>query len=155
MKIAITEDQVIRLKRKLNKQVVNEDFLDDLIKKGSDVVNKGVDAAKDFISGLDIPIEKKSVDEPGKADFISADIDKFYEILDTIDEPILQQKYGQMSRQQKVEAVQIGLQLLGYELPRFGTDGLFGPETAIAVNKYKTEKIYKTMIRHQIYTKPH
>jgi hypothetical protein len=140
MKIAITEDQVIRLKRKLNKQVVNEDFLDDLIKKGSDVVNKGVDAAKDFISGLDVPIEKKSVDEPGKADFISADIDKFYEILDTIDEPILQQKYGQMSRQQKVEAVQIGLQLLGYELPRFGTDGLFGPETAIAVNKYKTEK---------------
>jgi hypothetical protein len=140
MKIAITEDQVIRLKRKLNKQVVNEDFLDDLIKKGGEYVNKGVDVAKDFISGLDIPIEKKSSDDPGKADFVSSDPDKFFEILDTIDEPILQQKYGQMKRQQQVEAVQIGLQLLGYELPRFGTDGLFGPETAIAVNKFKTDK---------------
>jgi murein DD-endopeptidase MepM/ murein hydrolase activator NlpD len=140
MKIAITEDQVIRLKRKLNKQVVNEDFLDDLIKKGGEYVNKGVDAAKDFISGLDIPIEKKSVDEPGKADFVSSDVDKFFEILDTIDEKIVQQKYGQMSRQQKVEAIQIGLQLLGYELKRFGTDGLFGPETAAAVNKFKTDK---------------
>jgi hypothetical protein len=140
MKIAITEDQVIRLKRKLNKQVVNEDFLDDLIKKGGEYVNKGVDAAKDFISGLDIPIEKKASDDPGKADFVSSDPDKFFEILDTIDEPILQQKYGQMKRQQQVEAVQIGLQLLGYELPRFGTDGLFGPETAIAVNKFKVDK---------------
>jgi hypothetical protein len=140
MKIAITEDQVIRLKRKLNKQVVNEDFLDDLIKKGGEYVNKGVDAAKDFISGLDIPVEKKSSDESGKADFVSSDVDKFYEILETIDEPILQQKYGQMKRQQQVEAVQISLQLLGYELSRFGTDGLFGPETATAVNKYKTDK---------------
>lgn len=140
MKIAITEDQVIRLKSKLTKQVVNEDFLDDLIKKGGEYVNKGIDAAKDFISGLDVPVEKKAADETGKADFVSNDVDKFYEILGTIDEPISQQKYGQMSRQQKVEAVQIGLQLLGYELPRFGTDGLFGPETAIAVNKFKTDK---------------
>jgi murein DD-endopeptidase MepM/ murein hydrolase activator NlpD len=140
MKIAITEDQVIRLKRKLNKEILKEDFLDDLIKKGGEYVNKGIDVAKDFISGLDVPVEKKGTDEAGKADFVSSDPDKFFEILDSVDEKIVQQKYGQMNRQQKVEAVQIGLQLLGYELKRFGTDGLFGPETAAAVNKFKADK---------------
>jgi hypothetical protein len=44
-----------------------------------------------------------------------------------------------MQHQKEVETVQIGLVLLGYELPRFGIDGLFGPETASAVRKYKTD----------------
>jgi len=140
MKIAITEDQVIRLKKIIKKEGINEDSLDDLLTKGANIVKKGYEAAKDFITGLDVPVEKKSADETGKADFVSSDVDKFYEILDGIDEPILQQKYGQMKRQQQVEAVQIALQLLGYQLKRYGTDGLFGPETAAAVNKYKADK---------------
>jgi biotin carboxyl carrier protein len=44
-----------------------------------------------------------------------------------------------MERQTQVEAVQIGLELLGYHLPIHGVDGLFGPETASAVNKYKKD----------------
>lgn len=140
MRFIFNEDQIVRLKRRLSNENINEDVLDDLISKGADYANKGIDAVKDFISGLDVPVEKKSTDIAHKADFISANVDDFYKVLDSIKSPITQQKFGSMTRQQGVEAVQIGLQLLGYSFPKFGTDGLFGPETAAAVNKYKQDK---------------
>jgi murein DD-endopeptidase MepM/ murein hydrolase activator NlpD len=140
MRFIFNEDQIVRLKRRLSNENINEDVLDDLISKGADYANKGIDAVKDFISGLDVPVEKKSTDIADKADFISANVDDFYKVLDSIKSPITQQKFGSMTRQQGVEAVQIGLQLLGYSFPKFGTDGLFGPETAAAVNKYKQDK---------------
>jgi len=140
MRFIFNEDQIVRLKQRLSKENINEDELDDLIVKGTDYANKGIKAVKDFISGLDVPVEKKSSDVPHKADFISDNVEDFYKILDSIKSPITQQKFGSMTRQQGVEAVQIGLQFLGYSLPRFGTDGLFGPETAVAVNKYKEDK---------------
>lgn len=105
-----------------NKSSINEGFIDDLTKK-----------VKDYIS-------KRKIDEPNKADFISDDVKEFYSTLESIDTPLTQQKFGSMIYQKKVEAVQIGLMLLGYDLPKHGVDGLFGPETAIAVNKYKTDK---------------
>lgn len=140
MRIVLTEDQIARIKLKIDKEGLNEDWLNDFISKGSDLVNKGIEAGKEFISGLDVDVAKKSTDEPGKADYIGEDVDDFFEILKGIDTEITEQKYGSMTRQQSVEAVQIALQILGYTLPRFGTDGLFGPETAAAVNKYKKDK---------------
>jgi murein DD-endopeptidase MepM/ murein hydrolase activator NlpD len=140
MRIVLTEDQIARIKLKLDKEGLNEDWFNDFISKGSDLVNKGIEAGKEFISGLDNDVEKKATDEPGKADYIGDDVNDFFEILKNIDTSIPEQKYGSMVRQQAVEAVQIGLQILGYSLPRFGTDGLFGPETAQAVNKYKKDK---------------
>jgi murein DD-endopeptidase MepM/ murein hydrolase activator NlpD len=140
MRIVLTEDQIARIKLKLNKEGLNEDWFNDFISKGTDLVNKGIEAGKEFISGLDNDVEKKATDEPGKADYIGDDVDDFFEILKNIDTSIPEQKYGSMVRQQAVEAVQIGLQILGYDLPKFGTDGLFGPETAQAVNKYKKDK---------------
>lgn len=140
MRIVLTEDQIARIKLKMHKENLNEDLLDDLISKGSNLLNKGIEAGKEFISGLDNDVEKKATDEPGKADYIGDDVDDFFDILKNIDTPIAEQKYGSMTRQQAVEAVQIGLQILGYSLPRFGTDGLFGPETAQAVNKFKKDK---------------
>lgn len=140
MKITLTEDQIARIRAKIAKNPLNEDLLDDLISKGSNFVNKGIEAGKEFISGLEFPVEKKSEDVPGTADFISENVDDFFNILKSIDTPLTQQKLGTMVHQQGVEAVQIGLQILGYELPRFGTDGLFGPETAAAVKKYKQDK---------------
>jgi murein DD-endopeptidase MepM/ murein hydrolase activator NlpD len=140
MRIVLTEDQIARIKLKLNKEGLNEDWFNDFISKGTDLVNKGIEAGKEFISGLDNDVEKKATDEPGKADYIGDDVDDFFDILKNIDTSIPEQKYGSMVRQQAVEAVQIALQILGYDLPKFGTDGLFGPETAQAVNKYKKDK---------------
>ena len=142
MRFVFNEDQILRLKKRLSKENINEDFLDDLIAKAPSYLEKGVKAAQDFISGLDsnVDVTKKSQDIASKADFIGDNVDDFYKILEDIKEPIRQQKYGSMKHQQSVEAVQISLQILGYSLPKFGTDGLFGPETAIAVNKYKQDK---------------
>lgn len=83
------------------------------------------------------------IDEPKKADYASGDIEGFYSTLNDIDYPIFQQKYGSMTYQKDVETVQMGLMLLGYELPRFGVDGKFGPETASAVNKFKLDNQIK------------
>jgi peptidoglycan hydrolase-like protein with peptidoglycan-binding domain len=38
-----------------------------------------------------------------------------------------------------VEKIQTALQLLGYSLPKWGVDGLFGPETESAVSKFEEE----------------
>jgi hypothetical protein len=81
----------------------------------------------------------KPIDDPTKADFVDDDVRKFFTDLKSIDEPVNQQKLGSMLYQKNVELIQMGLILLGYELPRHGVDGLFGPETAEAVRKYKTD----------------
>lgn len=142
MRFVFNEDQILRLKKRLEKENLNEDLLDDLISKGGSYLEKGVKAAQDFISGLgsDVDVVKKSQDITTKADYIGDNVEDFYKILGDIKEPVTQQEYGSMTHQQSVEAVQIALQILGYKLPRFGTDGLFGPETAEAVRKYKEDK---------------
>lgn len=78
-----------------------------------------------------------------KADYVSEDVREFFQTLeDTINAGgISQQRRGSMSYQKAVESIQIGLLLLGYDLPRFGIDGLFGPETAQALAKFASEKM--------------
>ena len=85
------------------------------------------------------PEDIKKVDVASTADYITNDVNKFLGILKGIDHPLFQQRIGNMERQTQVEAVQIALELLGYHLPIHGVDGLFGPETASAVNKYKAD----------------
>lgn len=97
---------------------------------GKDYIDKKKNILKRYIS---------EVDDPKKADLVSGNLQDFYNTLESIDEPIFQQKYGAMKYQKAVETVQIGLILLGYKLPRFGVDGLFGPETAQAINKFKED----------------
>lgn len=82
-------------------------------------------------------LEKEEV--PNKAELVDADVNDFYKNLEQIDTPISQERYGSMEYKKNVETVQIGLILLGYDLPRYGVDGLFGPETAEAVKKFKTD----------------
>jgi hypothetical protein len=103
------------------KDVINEQFVDNLLNK------------------IGIGGEKK-VDDPKKADLVTPDVmDFFNTIQSSISGGLSQQQLGSMTYQKAVESMQIGLVLLGYELPRFGVDGLFGPETAAAVTKFKQD----------------
>ncbi|MEY3422517.1 MAG: putative peptidoglycan binding domain, partial [Bacteroidota bacterium] len=74
-----------------------------------------------------------------KAELVTDDVTKFFDNLKNVKTPLSQQQRGQYNFQKDVETVQIALILLGYELPRFGVDGLFGPETARAVEKFKKD----------------
>jgi murein DD-endopeptidase MepM/ murein hydrolase activator NlpD len=114
------------------------------IKRIHEITYGNNDITESFLSDLlnksnQKPEDIKKVDKVDTADYITNDVTKFFEILREIDYPIFQQQMGSMEKQTNVEAVQIGLMLLGYDLPRHGVDGLFGPETAMAVNKYKKD----------------
>ena len=104
-----------------NKLLQEQGFLDDILKK--------------------VGLEK--TDDPKKADLVSSDVEEFYNTLEKSAEGggISQQERGSMTFQKEVESMQIGLTLLGYELPNHGVDGLFGPETAAAVSKFTNEKV--------------
>ena len=98
---------------------------------GSKVINEG------FMDSLFGKKDEK------KADVVEPDVQKFFDTLEQASQGngISQQERGSMTFQKEVESMQIGLILLGYELPRFGVDGLFGPETAAAVTKFTNEKV--------------
>ena len=83
--------------------------------------------------------------DPKKADEVGDNVKEFYQNLNDAIEAggLTQQQRGSMTYQKQVESMQIGLILLGYELPNHGVDGLFGPETGAAVKKYKTENDVK------------
>lgn len=83
--------------------------------------------------------EEEKKDEPTKADYVSDDVNKFFETLKSIKEPLKQQKRGSMQYQKEVETFQIALILLGHPLPRHGVDGLFGNETANAFRDFAKE----------------
>jgi len=87
----------------------------------------------------DKPTEK--IDDPKKADLVSDDVAKFYENIKTAADAggLSQQEHGSMNYQKEVESMQIGLLMLDYQLPQHGVDGLFGPETASAVEKFKID----------------
>ena len=52
---------------------------------------------------------------------------------------ISQKPEGSMIYEKEVESMQIALVLLGFQLPQHGIDGLFGPETASAVQNFATK----------------
>jgi len=88
---------------------------------------------------------KDKVDEPNKADLVSDDVNDFFKTIEDAAKSggLTQQQRGSMSFQKSVESMQIGLMLLGYQLPKYGVDGLCGPETAAAVKKFTEENLEK------------
>ena len=123
MRVIISENQL----KKVLKSSLNEN-------DGKEMLDKILSWTKDKINQVE-----KLFDDPKKADKLDVDVDSYYNKLEAISGPIDQQQRGSFKFQESVEAVQIGLILLDYELPRFGVDGLFGPETAEAVNKFKED----------------
>jgi len=106
---------------------------------GKKVVNEG-ELWDKIMGGLGIKTNKH---DDKKADAITPDVEAFYKTLETAasGNGITQQEKGSYQFQKEVESMQIGLILLGYELPRYGVDGLFGPETGAAVVKFTQEKL--------------
>jgi peptidoglycan hydrolase-like protein with peptidoglycan-binding domain len=94
-----------------------------------------------FWDKLQKKLGTKKIDDPVKADLVSNDVEAFYKTLDDLSKTdgLTQQEAGRISYQKDVETMQMALILLGYELPRFGVDGKYGPETARAVEKFKTD----------------
>ena len=97
----------------------------------------------DFVDNFLKNIGFKKEDDPTKADFAEDDVEEFYNTLESAaaNGGLTQQPTGGIDYQKEVESMQIGLILLGYDLPRFGVDGLFGPETAAAVTEFTKEKL--------------
>lgn len=77
--------------------------------------------------------------QPEKADLVNDNVNEFLNTLKNFNGNIIEQKVRGYQYQKIVETFQIGLELLGYRLPRFGVDGLFGPETKSALNKFKED----------------
>ena len=107
-------------------KVLNESFIDNIL-------NKVGLSSKDT----------KKVDDPKKADLVSSDVQEFFDNIKKAADGggLSQQGQGSMTYQKEVESMQIGLMMLGYELPKHGVDGLFGPETGAAVQKFTDEKL--------------
>jgi peptidoglycan hydrolase-like protein with peptidoglycan-binding domain len=93
-------------------------------------INSLYNKAKDKIKSL--------IDDPKKADLVSDDLQQFYNTLEQAAKSggLKEQPRGSMTYQKGVESMQIGLILLGYQLPKYGVDGLFGPETKLAVSQF-------------------
>ena len=85
--------------------------------------------------------EEEKEDDPKKADEVSDDVKELYDTLEgeSNGSGVSEEKVGSIEYKKSVESIQIGLILLGYSLPRFGVDGLFGPETASAVRQFKED----------------
>ena len=103
-------------------------------------LNEDVKRIRTLLYGKGLINEQQKVDEPQKADYITDNVDEFFKTLDSVSKTGLnQQSYGSMTYQKGVEAMQVGLMMLGYSLPQHGVDGMFGPETAQAVQKFQTD----------------
>lgn len=80
-------------------------------------------------------------------------VDKFINELSSISDTLVQDDPKNYSFKKSVESVQTALEILGYQLPQHGIDGLFGPETKGQVMQYQKDNnlnangvVDKTMI---------
>jgi peptidoglycan hydrolase-like protein with peptidoglycan-binding domain len=126
MKKTLTEELQRIHEITYGKKVVNENFVNNLLNKIGLGKDKGV----------------KKIDDPKKADLVTPDVADFYKSIENASKSggLSQKSKGSMNYQKEVESLQIGLLILGYQLPKYGVDGLFGPETASAVTKFKKDQ---------------
>jgi hypothetical protein len=144
----ILKEQLERIHRlNYGNKVISEGFIDDLL-SGVKKVAKTFDDPKkaDLVGKTDQGVKLTS-------DSLVDDFNK------TLDESISsgglrQQSRGSMTYQKGVETMQIALILIGYELPAYGVDGLFGPETASTVKKFKLDNQIKSEVSDTEFASP-
>ena len=98
-------------------------------------------------------------EDPEKAELVTDDSNILLSNIKNIKNDIERDDYKSMKFKRDVESFQIGLSLLGYNLPVFGVDGLFGSETQKVLNKFKndnnleTNGIFDIAVRDVMYNK--
>ena len=114
------EEQIQRMRElTYGKKPINEDTIDTLLSPGKKI--------------------KKDV--KNKADLINPDVKDLYAGLEQAiaDGGLAQQSRGSYSFKKTVEAMQMSLIMLGYSLPKYGVDGLYGSETANAISAFNSD----------------
>jgi hypothetical protein len=89
-------------------------------------------------------------------ELIDTQLDQFYKTLEEAAKEggLREEKSGSMEYKKSVETLQTALVLLGYELPKFGVDGLFGPETSVALKKFISDNMQELQKKEQQSGKP-
>ena len=144
----ILREQLERIHRlNYGNKVIKEGFLDTLLKGDEKDVQKIDDPKKADLVGLTDKKEKISDDKL---------VLDFYKTLDDSIQSggLKQQELGTMTYQKGVETMQIGLVLLGYDLPVHGVDGLFGPETGNAVKSFMDDNMNQNQINEDTLSSP-
>lgn len=96
---------------------------------------------EDTSSDINLNAVVQKTDDPTKAKYVSDSVSELYNNLEAAANAggLKQEAAGSITYKKEVESLQIGLYLLGYELPKYGIDGKFGPETAATVIKFDSD----------------
>jgi len=96
---------------------------------------------EDSSTDIDLNVRPIKTNDPTKASDVSDSVSELYKNLENAANSggLKQEQTGSITYKKEVESLQIGLYLLGYELPRYGIDGKFGPETAATITKFDIE----------------
>lgn len=88
--------------------------------------------------------EKGETKKKGQVGVIDAKVEEFYKSLEEFAESgqvIKVETNKNYTYSKMVENIQIALTFLGYELPKYGVDGYFGPETAAAIVRFNNDTV--------------
>ncbi len=106
----------------------------EFVKKLKEKIKESKNIDESYVTQIFKLIESKK-----KAEIVEPNSVNFINDLEKISGEVKQDDSKSMSFKKSVEIFQIALELLGYPLPNHGVDGLFGPETAEALNKFKKD----------------
>jgi|694.fasta_scaffold00290_63 peptidoglycan hydrolase-like protein with peptidoglycan-binding domain len=86
--------------------------------------------------------EETSAQKKEDGTLLDDKVEAFYATLEDFansGKSVAVQNGGTYTYSKLVEDIQAALEFLGYELPEHGVDGYFGPETAIAIQKFNED----------------
>lgn len=98
----------------------------------------------DWLTGKREEGEAKKKETSGKTGILDDKLSEFYKTLEDFansGKSVKVQKLGEMQYSKMVEDIQAALTFLGYQLPKWGVDGYFGPETAAAIRKFNDDTV--------------
>lgn len=104
-------------------------YIEKLFDKNNKIIDKKLTMKENY----------KFLNEDENSSHLELDVKNFYEALESINKNIYQESDGNYTSKPEVEAVQIGLDLLGYDLTGHEIDGKFGEETAKAIKQFRLD----------------